>query len=71
MSETAMRAALERIADMSGKTLLGCACDGDGYPHCCAQDVRRAHERGANRAFEDAAAIAKEALSSRNEGAKP
>lgn len=67
MSDNTMRAALERIADMSGLTLLGCACDGDGYPHCCSQDVRRAHERGANRAFEDAAAIAKEALSSAGE----
>ena len=71
MSETTMRAALERIAGMSGMTLLGCACDSGDYPHCCDATVRRAHERGANRAFEDAAAVAKEALSSDDQDAKP
>ena len=68
MSDATMRAALERIAKMSGMTLLGCACEVGDYPHCCAPEVRRAHERGANRAFEDAAAVAKEALSSQQGG---
>lgn len=58
------REALELIAQLSGQTLLGCS-DYDGshdYPHCCPDEVKRAHEIGANKAFEQAAAMAKDAL---------
>lgn len=57
-----LRNRLKEIADLSGRTLLGCADeDCDLYPHCDERE-HHAHERGANKAFEQCAAIAKEAL---------
>lgn len=55
--------ALEAIARLEGLTLLGCADeDCDSYPHCDERE-KRAHERGAWRAFNEAAGIAKYAIS--------
>ena len=56
-----MEVALRQIAECSGQTLLGCAPDSE-YPDC-PENEKRAHEYGANKAFEQCAAIAKNALS--------
>lgn len=56
-----LQAALKGLAECKGKTLLGCNCD--NYMHCdCGETAYRAHERGANEAFEDCAGIASKAL---------
>jgi len=52
-------AALEEIAEMKGKTILG--CNHDEYHRDC--DGREAHEIGANKAFNQAAEIAIKAIS--------
>ena len=56
-----MLVALTEIAECKGLTLLGCNCD--NYMHCdCGDTAYRAHERGANKAFEQCASTAKTAL---------
>jgi len=59
---SALVTALEEIAGCAGRTLLGCSCD--NYMHCtCGETAYKAHEHGANKAFEQCAAIAKAAVS--------
>ena len=52
--------ALEAIAGQENMTLLGCAPDNE-YPNV-PDDEMRAHEYGAYKAFNQCAAIAKEAI---------
>ncbi len=57
-----LRAALREIAETDGRTLLGCRHeDCDLFPNC-TEDGMRGHERGAWRAFNQCAGIAKAAL---------
>jgi hypothetical protein len=57
-----LREALQEIGETAGLTLLGCSHeDCDFFPHC-SEEGMRGHERGANRAFEQMAGIAKAAL---------
>lgn len=54
--------ALRVIAECEGMTLLGCGEeDCNMFPHC-PEVERRAHQIGANKAFNQVAAIAKAAL---------
>ena len=60
--------ALQEIAEFAGHTLLGCADENcDFYPHCDERE-KLAFERGANRAFKQAAAIAQAALDADEKG---
>jgi len=57
-----LAAALREIGETAGHTLLGCSHeDCDVFPYC-SEEGMRGHERGANRAFEQCAGIANEAL---------
>lgn len=50
---------LEAIAALEGQTLLGCADEEcDIYPHCDSRE-HMAHERGANKAFNQVSYLAK------------
>ena len=56
----AVAEAAEGVVECSGQTLLGCAQDSD-YPNC-PEAEKRAHEYGANKAFEQCAAMVAPAL---------
>lgn len=61
-----MLAALKEIASNKDMTLLGCNCD--NYMHCdCGETAYRAHERGANKAFEQMAAVAADAVQTKRD----